>query len=98
MVITATPPVSSTSIDTGVASVARGGAEQVAGDDHPVDLGRSLADPFDPQLAIPALKRQLLRDPHPTEHLDAPIDDPPGRLGRVHLADRRVHLEILTQI
>src|SRR5262252_7962888 len=69
-------------------------ADEVAGDDHAVDLGGSFTDPLDAQLTIPALERHLARHAHAAEDLDAAVDHATGRLGAVHLADRRLVLDV----
>ena len=73
-------------------------AQEIARDHHAVDFGRAFADPLDAQLAVPALQRQLVGDAEAAEDLHAAVDDAPGRLRRIELADRRFRLDVVAEI
>src|SRR5438034_7615533 len=99
MTIVQTPSATSTSIamsDRPHAAAAR--TDQIARDDHPMDLGRTFADPLDPQLPIPALERQLLRHAHSAEDLDAAVDDATRGLRAEHFAHRCLVFHVAAEV
>src|ERR1044072_3155249 len=93
----AIPSVTSTSIGMASSPLALA-AEQIARDHHAVNFGRAFADALDAHLAMPALERHFARDAEPAGHLAAAIDHLAGDFGGVHLADRRIDLDVLPEI
>jgi hypothetical protein len=65
------------------------------GDDQPLDLGRALPDPVDPQLAQEALGGELAHVAAAAEDLDDAVGAAPGRLGREQLGERRLGVDDL---
>src|SRR4029450_13368018 len=72
--------------------------EQVAGDDQPLHLVGALEDPPQPELAVPALDRQLLGVAHTAVDLQHPVGHPVDRVRAVQLRDRRVGLGLLALV
>src|SRR3954453_22409498 len=92
----AIPSLTSISID--MSRLPALAAKQVARDQHAVHLGGTLADAFDAHLAIPAFQRHFARDAESAEHLNAAVDHLAGNLGGVHLANRRIDLDVLAEV
>src|SRR5262245_41240410 len=65
-------------------------AEERAGNHHPLDLGRALADAAHPRLAVPALEGKLLGHAVPAVDLDRGVDHAPQHLARVELGDGEI--------
>src|SRR5262245_52885522 len=73
-------------------------AEEGAGDDHAVHLGRAFPDPPHARLAVPAFQRELLGYAVAAVDLDGGVDHAPEHLARVQLGDGGLHARVLAAI